>query len=442
MESGESKISVWVCREEKLVLGLSKRTTCADVVKVLLEDQSSQQGLCAAQSYCIVEKWRGCERILPNKTRILRLWLAWGEEQRNVKFVLVRSEASLENHAARSAEARVVLSKQSPCVMKGTARSAVRWISPEKQRRIVRKAFRKLEKINKKRTKATHRDASCAEKMETLVHSVVSQDHTIRQQVHRITELDAEIEKCEAKVHFDRIKTHGANYVQNTYLVDATAASSKETEHVSSTDTLAKLEKYVRLCEEVLRLQDELWEQEALIDIITAEIQDDLNQRWMQRRKEELQRNDLEPGDDSPVLPGTEVETSANEQLLEEERIKTQLNASLYIGLRLNADLEAIKSDLELTEQICGEREREIRDLLEKVNSLDMEEGAGNKKRSSHGADVKTEMMSTLEGERGWVEQARGLSKTHIVNDDDSDTGLSSLHSQDSDSLPVWESLV
>ncbi|XP_030582157.1 ras association domain-containing protein 10 [Archocentrus centrarchus] len=442
MESEESKISVWVCREEKLVLGLSKRTTCADVVKVLLEDQNSQQGLCAAQSYCIVEKWRGCERILPNKTRILRLWLAWGEEQRNVKFVLVRSEASLENHGARSAEARVVLSKQSPCNMKGTARSAVRWVSPEKQRRIVRKAFRKLEKINKKRAKATHRDASCAEKMETLVHSVVSQDHTIRQQIQRITELDAEIEKYEAKVHFDRIKRHGANYVQNTYLVDATAASSHEMESLSSTDTSAKLEKYVRYCEEVVRLQDELWEQEALIDIITAEIQDELNQRWMERRKDELQRSDLEPGDGSPFLPNTEVETSENEQLLEEERIKTQLNASLYIGLRLNTDLEAIRSDLELTEQICGEREREIRDLLEKVNTLDIEEGTGNKKRSNHGADVKTGMMSTLEGESGWVVQARGLSKTQIVNDDDSDTGLSSLHSQDSDSLPVWESLV
>uniref|UniRef100_A0A3Q4H0G0 Ras association domain family member 10 n=1 Tax=Neolamprologus brichardi TaxID=32507 RepID=A0A3Q4H0G0_NEOBR len=416
MESEENKISVWVCREEKLVLGLSKRTTCADVIKVLLEDQNSQQGLCAAQSYCIVEKWRGCERILPNKTRILRLWVAWGDEQRNVKFVLVKSEVSLDTHGARSAEARVVLSKQSPCIMKGTARCTVSSISPEKQRRIVRKAFRKLEKINKKRSKAARRDASGAEKMETLVHSVVSQDHTIRQQIQRITELDAEIERCEAKVHMDRIKRHGANYVQNTYLVDVAAASSHEVEDLRSSDTLAKLEKYFRHREEMVRLQEGLWEQETLIDVITGEIQEELNHRWMQRRKEELWK------------------------LLEEERIKTQLNASLYIGLRLNADLEAIRSDLELTEQICGEREREIRDLLEKVNTLGMEEGTDTKKRYSHGADVKTGMMSTLQRKNVWVEQARGLSKT--VNDDDSDTGLSSLHSQDSDSLPVWESLV
>lgn len=82
MDSEESKISVFVCREEKLVFGLSKRTTCADVVKVLLEDKNSQHGTASlsgcSQSYCIVEKWRGFERILPNKTKILRLWVAWG----------------------------------------------------------------------------------------------------------------------------------------------------------------------------------------------------------------------------------------------------------------------------------------------------------------------------------------------------------------------------
>ncbi|XP_069549465.1 ras association domain-containing protein 10 [Brachyistius frenatus] len=443
MESDESKISVWVCREEKLVLGLSKRTTCADVVEVLLEDQKPPHGLSAPLSYCIVEKWRGFERILPNKTKIFRLWAAWGEEQRNVKFVLVRNEASLANHGARSAEARVVLSKQSTCVTKGTARAPVGCISPEKQRRIVRKAFRKLEKINKKRTQAAHRDASCAEKMETLVHLVVSQDHTIRQQIQRITELDAEIESCEAKVHFDRIKRDGINYVQNTYLVGATPASGQEGDKLCSLETFTKFEEYVRLCEEVVGQQEELWEHEALMDIVSEQIQEELNHRWMQRRKEELQSKDSEPSGGSPSLPSAEADTtSQNELLLEEERIKTQLDASLYIGLRLNADLEAIRSDLELTQQICGAREKEMRDLLEKVNTLDIEEGRGSEQRCSHGTDDRTGMRSTLERKSEWVEQARGLSKDHSVNDDDSDTGLSSLHSQDSDSLPVWESLV
>ncbi|XP_070690842.1 ras association domain-containing protein 10 [Pempheris klunzingeri] len=450
MESGESKVSVWVCQEEKLVSGLSKRTTCADVVKVLLEERSSQRGLSAAspsgrsQPHCIVEKWRGFERILPNKTKILRLWVAWGEEQRNVKFVLVKSEASLTNHGARSAEARVVLSKHSPCVTKGTARAPVGGISPGKQRRIVRKAFRKLEKLNKKRAQVAHRDASSAEKMETLAHLVISQDHTIRQQVQRITELDAEIEKCEAKVHFERMKRHGINYVQDTYLVDTAAA--REGDKVRSADALAKFEEHVRQCEEVVRLQEELWEHEALIEILSMQMQEELNHRWMQRRRGELQSKDAEAGEGAPSASGTEADTaSEHEPLLEGERIRTQLDASLYIGLRLNTDLEAIRNDLELTQEICGAREKEMRDLLEKVNTLGMEEEeeeTASEERRGHGTDDKTGMMSTLEGKSEWVEQARGLSKAHSGNDDDSDTGLSSLHSQDSDGHPVWESLV
>ncbi|CAN9507091.1 unnamed protein product [Ophioblennius macclurei] len=433
MEPEDNKISVWVCREEKLVFGLSKRTSCADVVKVLLEEQNSQHGLSAAQAYCIVEKWRGFERTLPNKTKILRLWTAWGEEQRNVKFVLVKSEASLAKPGVRSAEARVVLSKQNPRVTKESAWSPMGHIPPEKQRRIVRKAFRKLEKMNKKRTRVAHKDASsCAEKMETLVHLVVSQDHTIRQQVQRITELDAEIERCEAKVHFDRIKRHGVNYVQNTYLVDAASGTlQEEGDTLSSTDTCVKFEEYVLQCEELVGLQEELREQEDLVDLITEQIQEELNRRWMQRRDAELQG-------------GEAHEASPRSELLleEEERIKTQLDASLYIGLRLNTDLEAIRSDLELTQQICGAREKEMRDLLEEVNTLGIEDGTGSEQRCVRRADDQMGVINTLEGKSEWVEQARGLAKAHSVNDDDSDTGLSSLHSQDSDSLPVWESLV
>ncbi|XP_053722141.1 ras association domain-containing protein 10 [Synchiropus splendidus] len=409
MAREQSRISVWLCREEKIILGVSKRTSCADVVRALVQGERS-----APQSYCIVEKWRGCERILPSRTKILRLWVAWGEEQRSVKFVLVRSEASLASRGARSAEARVVLSRGP--AEREVPRCPMAGISTEKQRRVVRKAFRKLEKMKK----AAREEQPAAERVETLVHLVVSQDHTIRQQLQRISELDAEIEKCEAQVHVDRMRRHGLNYVQDTYLLDAaaaTASSREEAEQVSS-ETLDKFEEFVLKCEELVRLQEQLWEQEALAEAMTGQVQEELNHRWMQRRQEELQRRD------TPEL------------LLEAERIHTQLDASAYIGLRLHTDLEAIRSDLELSQEICEAREKEMRDLVEKVNTLDIDEGRRG------GPDDQEGMMSTEGGKSEWVEQARGLSQSHTIRDDDSDTGLSSLHSQDSDCQPGWESLV
>lgn len=461
MEPEEGKISVWVCREEKLVSGLSKRTTCADLVRVLLDDQNLKKGAnaamltCTPQSYCIVEKWRGYERILPNKTKILRLWTAWGDEQENVRFVLVKNEASLPNNGPRSAEARVVLSKESPCTQKGATRPTMAF-SQDKQRRIVRKAFRKLDKINKKKEEALIRDSSSADKMETLVHLIISQDHTIRQQIQRIKELDNEIEKYESKVHFDRMKRHGVNYVQDTYLQHQGA----ETESTGHPDApcaferaVEQFEEYASRCDEVIKLQEELTEQEALMDILSGEIQEELNHRWMRRRRDELSNKDAENVDEEMALrvtsvPGEPISVSQeppsdNELQLDEERIKTQLDTSLYIGLRLNTDMESAKNDLEFSQELLDAKERELRELLEKVHRLDELEEKESKDGKDGSAEAESEQVpSVVKDENIWVEQARGLSKTCRANDDDSDTGLSSMHSQDSDNAAVCESLV
>ncbi|XP_051975822.1 ras association domain-containing protein 10 [Xyrauchen texanus] len=456
MEPGESKISVWVCREEKLVSGLSRRTTCADVVKVLLEDQILQQGASAAmltgtpQSYCIVEKWRGFERTLPNKTKIMRLWCAWGDEQENVRFVLVKNEASLPNNGPRSAEARVVLSKESPCAYKGTTKATMA-LSQDKQRRVVRKAFRKLDKINKKKEETLVRDRSSEEKMETLVHLIVSQDHTIRQQIQRIKELDGDIERYESKVHFDRMKRHGVNYVQDTYLLDqgSDTDSSAQTE---ASEAIAQFEQYASRCDKVIQLQDELVEREALMDILTGEIQEELNLRWMRRRQEELSNKDTKSIAEEMALKGTSVpeepvsvvpdSLSDNELQLEEERIKTELDTSLYIGLRLNTDLETVRSDLDMSQEMLDSKELELRELLEKVHRLVELEGERSKDSKDEQVEAETEQLPSEDKGTVWVEQARGLSKTCSTNDDDSDTGLSSMHSQDSDNPTVCESLV
>uniref|UniRef100_A0A3Q2R1M9 Ras association domain family member 10 n=1 Tax=Fundulus heteroclitus TaxID=8078 RepID=A0A3Q2R1M9_FUNHE len=480
MEPEEGKISVWVCREEKLVSGLTKRTTCADVVRVLLDDQNLQQGAAAPmlsgspQSYCVAEKWRGFERILPNKTKILRLWCAWGDEQENVRFVLVKSEATLPNNAPRSAEARVVQSRESGGpggLLKGTAKScwvaaaAAANISQEKQRRIIRKAFRKLDKMNRKKEQTATKGKSSAEKMETLVHLVISQDHTIRQQVQRIKDLDREIERYEAEVHFDRIKTHGANYVQDTYMVDSSAETpapsadgkrkAERQEVRCAAEALAQFEEYARRCEEVVRLQEEVTEREALVEGITGEIQEELNRRWMRRRRRRREDGDAEATQDTDSTADEvslceaaepDVESlSENELLLEEERIKTQLDTSLYIGLRLKTDLDAIRGDLDLSLALWETKESELLDLLARVETMELEQG--NAQLTDAGKEEVAESsveadQGSAEQSSGWVEQARGLSKACSINDEDSDTGLSSMHSQDSDNPPVCESLV
>ncbi|KAM9754424.1 LOW QUALITY PROTEIN: ras association domain-containing protein 10 [Menidia menidia] len=477
MEQEEGKISVWVCREEKLVSGLSRRTTCADVVKVLLEDQNLQQGASAAmlsgppQAYCLVEKWRGFERILPNKTKVLRLWGAWGAEQENVRFVLLKNEASLPNSGPRSAEARVVPSREgggggprSPGkrrpkeLLDGGGR-----VIPDRQRRVVRKAFRKLDKMNRKREQTAPKDRGAAEKMETLVHLVISQDHTIRQQLQRLQELDRDIERHEARVHLDRVRRHGANYVQDTYLVEPTGADAGGgagggggggggggAGPGGQAEAVVQFREYARRCEEVVRLQEELEEREALVESLTGEIQEELNRRWMKRRRGEEEggapEEKEEEEEEEEGYPDQEPDAedlTRKELVLEEEQVRTQLDTSLYIGLRLKTDLDAVRGDLDLSLALWETREGELLDLLAKVEAMGIEPAP---EQTPGGAEVGVAKPGGAEPgvgvEGGWVEEARGLAKASSANDEDSDTGLSSMHSQDSDNPPVCESLV
>ncbi|KAM3851997.1 ras association domain-containing protein 10 [Vipera latastei] len=500
MEPEEKKISVWICQEEKLISGLTKRTTCSDVVRVLLEEskqrrrrrQQQQQQQQASlqecgggmlsglpQSYCIVEKWRGFERILPNKTKILRLWAAWGDEQENVRFVLVRSEASLPNTGPRSAEARVVPSRDSPGRHGlGVAARASLALSQERQRRVVRKAFRKLAKINKRKgqpqlEEPPAKEAPAAERMETLVHLVLSQDHTIRQQIKRLRDLDREIDRYEARIHFDRMKRHGVNYVQDTYLVgeepdppageqEGKAPAGAAPEAAAATPSAAGqfekpaacsegLEEFAWKCEQVARVQEQWRRQEELIEHLAGEIQEELNERWMRRRREEL----AAAKGSSASLSETDCNTTelsgsgGGELHVEQERVKTELSTSLYIGLRLNTDLDAVKSDLEFTQRAWADKERELRLLLDSLESLHVEEGeeetaavADEDEQGDLPFNTGDELPASvpITSEDWGEEAARSLGKDR--EDEDSDTGLSSMHSQDSDSVPVCESLV
>lgn len=502
MEPEEKKISVWICQEEKLISGLTKRTTCSDVVRVLLEEskqrrrrrQQQQQQQQASlqecgggmlsglpQSYCIVEKWRGFERILPNKTKILRLWAAWGDEQENVRFVLVRSEASLPNTGPRSAEARVVPSRDSPGRHGlGVAARASLALSQERQRRVVRKAFRKLAKINKRKgqpqlEEPPAKEAPAAERMETLVHLVLSQDHTIRQQIKRLRDLDREIDRYEARIHFDRMKRHGVNYVQDTYLVgeepeppageqEGKAPAGAAPEAAAATTPSAAgefekpaacsqgLEEFAWKCEQVARVQEQWRRQEELIEHLAGEIQEELNERWMRRRREELAAAKGSSASLSETDCNTTELSGGGELHVEQERVKTELSTSLYIGLRLNTDLDAVKSDLEFTQRAWADKERELRLLLDSLESLHVEEGAEVVVEEETVADedeqgdlpfnAGDELPASvpITSEDWGEEAARSLGKDR--EDEDSDTGLSSMHSQDSDSVPVCESLV
>lgn len=83
-------IAVWINGREKLLTGVSKSTTCQDIVRTLLEDDLRIDKVPRAiiKNFALYERWRDCERPLAPRTRVYKLWKAWGAEQENVKFTM------------------------------------------------------------------------------------------------------------------------------------------------------------------------------------------------------------------------------------------------------------------------------------------------------------------------------------------------------------------
>ncbi|KAG5273479.1 hypothetical protein AALO_G00151760 [Alosa alosa] len=256
-ESPGKEIQVCVCQEEKVVCGVTKHTTCADMVQALLDDhgslpESRRQLHGEPKEFCLVERWKGFERALPPLTRILRLWNAWGDEKPSVQFVLVKTsecappakagKRSSRSRSAAAAGGRARRWEQCPAQYAKT-------LPAERQKRLVKKAFRKLERIRRESESATSSPATTPVKQEGtgeidgMVQLIISQDQTIRQQLQRMGELDLQIELAERLSRLDRAMAgEGA--------VEGGAGALSDSPRLSLTDSCEGQS----LCEE--RLQD------------------------------------------------------------------------------------------------------------------------------------------------------------------------------------------
>ncbi|OCT88818.1 hypothetical protein XELAEV_18017446mg [Xenopus laevis] len=347
MENEECQIVVWAGQEEKIVLGLTKHTTCADVVKALLEDHDTKAGgntflLSQPSKYFIVEKWRGFERVLPPPTKILKLWKAWGKEQSNLNFVLVKADAFLPIPMWKSAEAKITHSvdrKHHPC----SSAYHIKALPLEKRKRIIRKAFRKLATLKK------DIDFQDRDNLETLIHVIMSQEHTIKQQIQRIEELNEEIESKEANLHLARVEDIGKDYVQNLYLKPVSESTETSKKHPKK---YFVEEKWMQ--EELLNLEGKLSHLKNLISSLSTEIEEEISSIYMtQNEDQESFYNNEEKFKEYDLT-----------------NVKKELDDSFQQGLQLHDRFECIQEQIRCKDSILLKQEREYKRLEEELQSL------------------------------------------------------------------------
>ncbi|KAI2653484.1 Ras association domain-containing protein 9 [Labeo rohita] len=396
------EIQVLVCREEKVVCGVTKHTTCADVVKALLEDhqtlpESKRLLHGEPKDFCILERWKGFERALPPLTRILRLWNAWGDERPFIQFVLMKISDFVPSSkgAKRASKSRGARSKRWE---QGPAQYA-KTVSAEKQKRMVKKAFRKLEKIQNAET------SEGSEEISKLVQLIISQDQTIRQQIHQMREIDLEIE-------------HAEKQLTNSPTPRSSITESDDGQSLSQLDS--QLQEYLYTSDGLEQLELHVCRHQELIDQLSQDI--DLELRNWTSDLEDLKGA-------AAASPELELEPNlslSSSDLLELESLRSELQSSMRAGLSLHAQTQEIEKELQRNKTAMQSQNQEYQHLVAQLSALEL--GACPDQPSP--VSLKSQIRATVS------QQTAGKVKLTCsptdATDTDSDTGISSTHSQDS----------
>lgn len=389
-----------VCQEEKIVCGVTKHTTCADLIKALLEDhktipESKRLLHGEPKEFCILERWKGFERALPPLTRILRLWNAWGDERPFIQFVLVKISDFVPSskgakRASRSRGARSRRLDQGPVQYAKT-------VSAEKQKRMVKKAFRKLEKIQKEDT------SEGSEEIGKLVRLIISQDQTIRQQIQRMREMDLEIEHVERQVKSSPTECED----DQASLLYLTEFDSQMQEYFNTSDGIEQLD--LHICRH-----------QELIDRLSRDIDLELRSNAWTFDSEEFKGA-------AAASPEPELESDfplSSSDLLELESLRSELESSMRSGLSLHSQTQDIEKELQQNKTALQSRNQEYQHLVAQLGALEL--GTCPDQPVSLNSPNRAAVSQQTSG------KVRQTCSPTDATDTDSDTGISSTHSQDS----------
>ncbi|CAL1547860.1 unnamed protein product, partial [Lymnaea stagnalis] len=197
-----------------------------------------------------------------SRTKILKIWFSWGEEQPNVQLSL----RSLDDY---------FLPGESSLYLRSRRRH-------KKSGRHRSRNTTSCRCHNKRGCVACSRLRS----LEEVVKLVVSQERKIQDIGDRIYDTDRLIDRHESRIHNHRVQQNGQDYVQNSYLnshssessssLDCSSFSSLDLKDLSAVfreSTLQELEEISRLCDDLAHVERRLGEEQTKIKEMTPEIE-------------------------------------------------------------------------------------------------------------------------------------------------------------------------
>ncbi|BFZ05208.1 hypothetical protein BsWGS_08247 [Bradybaena similaris] len=347
-ESQSADIPVWFSGTQRWMTGVTRRTTCDDVIYALLVSTGLHETE-STDTFAIFEKWREVERPLSARTKILKVWSFWGEEQPNVQL----SMRSLDDY---------FLPGDSSLYMRSRRRHKKSSRHKERHSTTCRHHY-----------KPEYTECSRLRTLEQLVKLVVSQERKIQGLNDRIHETDKLIDKHEAKIHFQRVQQNGMDYVQNSYLNSHSSESSsnssaefnnldlREVKSIFPDSNLQQLEEIVRVCENLGHLKRRVGQERAKIQELTTEV-------------EKL----TESAGEAVQLDG-EVNTELEEARVQMIRAVTAYVTNEYTERELDRKIDICLAEITAKTEYIQEMQRKISGIEQKDGDTELSERCTNK---------------------------------------------------------------
>lgn len=239
------EIPVWVEGTQKWVTGLTKRTTCDDVIYALLY-QEGKHDHDSTDNYTMYERWRDVERPLQGRTKIIKIWRAWGAEQYNVQLTMKHNQESDEY-----AE-----------------------FLHQRRRHHHRRSRHKTRTDRRSRSDEEDKYQSTNDRlksMENLAKLVITQERKLHDIHYRIKNTDTRIDGIETDMHYTRMAENGQDYLQNAYLENGLDDSMDE--FIRNVDP-ENLEMYIQFCERVIELENRIQTETSKIEDLSSQVQE------------------------------------------------------------------------------------------------------------------------------------------------------------------------
>ncbi|XP_042872335.1 ras association domain-containing protein 10-like isoform X2 [Penaeus japonicus] len=338
--TSDAEIGVWVDGVQKWVTGVTRRTTCHDVIKALLRAQSVRAEDSDVMQYVIVERWRKVERPLDHEQRILKVWRTWGEAVGEVRFSLRKMR---DGEAACGA---------------GSSGRAER----SRRRHRMRSVHGSKEALNPK--KLAKDDPKFSETMERLMRLVVAQGETIQTQLRRLQERECQIEQYEQQMHLLRVQNLGRDYLLHSYLKDDSCEAKDDPgSEEKSNDSGVVTEEAAHALEGMTP------EEEAA----TSSELEELQQIAAQLSRIEDLNNRLLHEEETMSGMSTAVQAAHEQHKDEAELLQQELVCVAHVHAQLVADVRQNEQRLRDSEAMLWQQRKQLELLLQEEDESDRE---------------------------------------------------------------------